>query len=138
MLSARAGGSTYGDPVGDEIALVDHEHDLLVRLLLADELQYRLAERAQGVPGVDDMDDHVRGVDDLVELPVNATGRPLGIDGLNDIRVGLEFVGSCRGRSGAYMGVIKSDNDDSLEGTHLTLRRLLASHCSQPRPPLPH
>ena len=39
MRCADGNVDTHGDPVRDEIALVDHKHDLLVRLLLADELE---------------------------------------------------------------------------------------------------
>ena len=62
-----------------------------MRLLLLDELEDRLAHGAEGVASVEDVEDDIRGVDDLVELAVDAAGRPLGVDGLEEVGVGLRL-----------------------------------------------
>ena len=82
---------THCDPIGDKVALVDDEDDLLVRLLLLDELEDRLAHGAEGVASVEDVEDNIGGVDDLVELAVDAAGRPLGVNGLEEVGVGLRL-----------------------------------------------
>lgn len=66
----RDGEHAYRNPVGNQVALIDDQDHLLVRLLLPDVLQYRFAQRSQGIPRVENVKNHVGGVYNLVEFPV--------------------------------------------------------------------
>lgn len=76
-----------GDPVWNQVALVEDEEDLLVGLLLADELQNALAKCTHGITGVEHVKDNVRGVNDLIQLAINTARGTLGVDGLNDVGI---------------------------------------------------
>ena len=87
------GTETHSDPIRDQVALVNDEDDLLMCLLLAHVLQHALAQRSERIARVKDMNKDVRRVDDLVELAVYPARGALGVDGLDDIGVGLLKVG---------------------------------------------
>jgi hypothetical protein len=81
------------DPCGDKVAFIEDENDLLVRLFLPKEFQHGRAQRAKRVPGVEDVEKNVRGVDYFVELAVYASGGAFSVDRLDPIGVGrLEGV----------------------------------------------
>jgi hypothetical protein len=81
------------DPCGDKVAFVEDENDLLVRLFFPKEFQHGGAQRAKRVPGVEDMEENVRGVYYFIELAVYASGGAFSIDRLDPIGVGrLEGV----------------------------------------------
>jgi len=79
----------YRDPVWHQIALVQDKHDLLVRLFLLDIVQDRLAHCPQRVPGIKDMQNHIRRVNDFVEFAINPARCALGIDRLKVVGVSL-------------------------------------------------
>lgn len=56
---------THSDPTGNQIDFVENVDDLLAALLFGKVFLDRLAARAQRVSSVEDMKDHIRGVDDL-------------------------------------------------------------------------
>ena len=82
-----------------------------MRLLLLDELENGLAHGAQGVASVKDVKNDIRGVDDLVELAVDAARRPLRVDGLEEVGVGLRLEdfdgGSGRSLLGLCGGLVR-------------------------------
>lgn len=94
-----------GDPVRDKIALVDDKDDLFVRLLLTDVLENAFAQRTQGVPRVQYVEDDVGRVDDLVQLTIDSTRRALSVDGFDSVRICREF--NTRGRCSGICGRIR-------------------------------
>jgi hypothetical protein len=62
---------TYGDPGGDEIALVEDKDQLLVAGLLLDVVLDTSAASSLGIAGIQNVDDNVRGIDNLVQLSPN-------------------------------------------------------------------
>lgn len=77
-----------GDPVRHQVALVDDEDNLLVRFFFADVLQDTLAKRPERIAGVDNMEDNVRGVDDLVQLTIDTSRCALGEYWFDQVRIG--------------------------------------------------
>ena len=76
-----------------------------MRLLLLDKLEDRLAHGAEGVASVEDVEDDIRGVDDLVELAVDAAGGPLCVDGLEEVGVGLRLENFKGGSGRSLLGL---------------------------------
>lgn len=52
-------GTAYGDPVWDEVTLINDQHDLFVSFLLFDILQHGFAHRADWISRVEYVKDNV-------------------------------------------------------------------------------
>lgn len=86
-------GATHSYPGGDEVDLVEDEDDTLMCLLLLEEVKDGLAHGTHGIPGVEDVDDNVRGVENLVELSPDSSRLPLGVDSLSGLVPGVVVAG---------------------------------------------
>ena len=82
LSEIRRSRTTHRDPVGHEIAFVDDQDDLLVRFLLLDVLEDGFAHGTEGIASVEDVEDDIGRVDDFVQLTVDPTRRPFGVDRL--------------------------------------------------------
>jgi len=61
----------YGDPVWNEVALVDDQDDLFMSFLLLDILQDGFTHGSNWISRIEYMKDDVRRVNDLVKLAVD-------------------------------------------------------------------
>jgi hypothetical protein len=59
MIAEKSKGPTHSDPSRDQIDLVQHVHEVLVRLFLSEILDYRLAPRPERIPRVEHVNDNV-------------------------------------------------------------------------------
>mmetsp|Transcript_13133 Transcript_13133/g.36908 ORF Transcript_13133/g.36908 Transcript_13133/m.36908 type:complete len:547 (+) Transcript_13133:1109-2749(+) len=66
-----------GDPGGNQVALVEEQQHVLVPGVLLQVPLHVLAPRPDGVPRVQNLDDHIRGVYDLVKLAPDSLGLAL-------------------------------------------------------------
>jgi len=73
MGKSGDGGIAHGDPIRNEITLVNDQNDLLVSFLLFDILQNGFAHRSNWISRVEYMEDDIRRVDDLVKLAVDTS-----------------------------------------------------------------
>jgi hypothetical protein len=64
----RCAGSTYSSPGGHKIDLVQHVDEVLVCLFFSKVFDDRLAPCAERITGVQDMNDDVRGIENLVQF----------------------------------------------------------------------
>ena len=62
----------HGDPVRNEVTLVNDQDDLLMSFLLLDVLQHRFAHRSDWISSIEYVEDNVRRVDDFVKLAIDA------------------------------------------------------------------
>lgn len=67
----REGGVTHGDPVWNEVTLVNDQDDLLVGFFLFDILQHGFTHRSDWISSVEYVEDNVGRVDDFVELAID-------------------------------------------------------------------
>jgi hypothetical protein len=58
-IGAKWGSIAHGDPVRNEVTLVDDQHDLFVSLFFLDILQNGFAHRPHRVSRVQDMEDDI-------------------------------------------------------------------------------
>ena len=73
---------TYRHFRRDEVALVEHEQQVLVRCLLPYILFHTPAPCAERVSRIQDMDNHVARINDFVQLVPDPLALTLGKDGL--------------------------------------------------------
>lgn len=64
-MLTRTAQAAHRDPGGDEVAFVEHEDEVLPRLLLLQVAFNVLRARANGVTSIQHLDDDVRGVNHL-------------------------------------------------------------------------
>jgi hypothetical protein len=88
MIAKKSEGPTHSDPSGNQIDLVQHVNEVLVRLLLAEILDYRLAPRPERIPRVEHVNDDIRRVEDLVEFSPDTARCALGVYCLTSSRRG--------------------------------------------------
>jgi len=67
----EGGEVTHGDPVWNEVTLVDDQDDLLMGFFLFDILQHGFTHRSDWISSVEYVEDNVGRVDDFVKLAID-------------------------------------------------------------------
>ena len=92
--SGEEGGITHGDPVWNEVTLVNNQDDLFMGFLLFDILQHRLAHRSDWISGIEDVEDNVGRVNDFVKLAIDTPRGSFRVNRLDVVCVSLFFGGN--------------------------------------------
>ena len=86
MVDGESRSTTHGNPGGDKIDLVQDVDQVLVRLLLSQVLDDRLAPGTDGVSRVQHVNDNIRGIEHFVKLSPNTPRGTFGVDRLSHER----------------------------------------------------
>jgi len=73
MGKSGDGEIAHGDPVRNEITLVNDQNDLFMSFLLFDILQNRFAHRSNWISRVEYMEDDIRRIDNFVKLAIDTS-----------------------------------------------------------------
>lgn len=80
--------TTYGNPGGNKVNLVEHIHKMFMCLFLSQVLDDGLTPRTQRISCIQNVDDDIGRIENFVELTPNTAGCTLGVDGFTGGRGG--------------------------------------------------